>query len=144
MTRILLLLLALCGGVLAYTTWHAAALSRDLTDAQRIIGTLSAGIESRDKAISRLQEDAGTREQNELALRQLQGRAAGAALHREMQIQRENDADKTLRDWATVPLPAAAVRLHSRPAFSNARDYLDWLSSRDKLPDPGQQPEDQR
>ncbi len=38
--------------------WHANRLSHDIDGANRIIGTLSAGIESRDNAITRLQDEA--------------------------------------------------------------------------------------
>lgn len=140
MIRLLAALLAVALVALGLTGWRLNAVSDHLTDAQRIIGTLSAGIESRDKAITRLNNEARAGRKREAALRLLQGRASAAALHREMTIQRETDANPTLRDWSAAALPADVIRLHGRPAFSNARDYLDWLSARDKLPAAGQQP----
>ena len=140
MTRLLTAVLAVALIVLGYTGWRLKAVNDDLTNAQRIIGTLSAGIESRDKAITRLNDEAKAGRKREAALRLLQGRAGAAALNRELTIQRETDANPTLRDWSAAALPADVIRLHSRPAFSNARDYLDWLSTRDKLPAAGQQP----
>jgi len=70
----------------------------------------------------------------------MQGRASTAALNREMTIQRETDANPILRDWSAAALPDDVIRLHTRPAFSSARDYLDWVSARDKLPAAGKQP----
>ncbi len=140
MIRVLTALLAVALVALGLTGWRLNAANTRLTDAQRIIGTLSAGIESRDKAITRLNDEARAGRKREAALRLLQGRASAAALNREMTIQRETDANPTLRDWSAAALPADVIRLHGRPAFSNARDYLDWLSARDKLPAAGQQP----
>jgi LysB family phage lysis regulatory protein len=68
----------------------------------------------------------------------MQGRASAGALTREAQIQRETDASPILSEWSSAALPDDVIRLHSRPAFSSARDYLDWLSARDKLPGAGQ------
>lgn len=138
MIRVLAALLTVALTALAVTGWRLNAANDRLTGAQRIIGTLSAGIESRDKAISRLNDEATAGRKREAALRQLQGRASASALHREMTLQREANANPVLRDWSAAVLPDDVIRLHSRPAFSNARDYLDWLSTRDSLPAAGQ------
>ncbi|RRZ95820.1 LysB family phage lysis regulatory protein [Erwinia sp. 198] len=142
MIRLLTALLAVALVALGLTGWRLNATNSHLTDAQRIIGTLSAGIESRDKAITRLNDKAKAGQKREAALRLLQGRASTAALNRELTIQRETDANPTLRSWSAAALPADVIRLQSRPAFNNARDYLDWLSARDKLPAARQQPAD--
>jgi len=140
MTRLIALLLAVALLALGVTGWQWKEAKDDLTSAQRIIGTLSAGIESRDKAIARLDADARVSQKREAELRLMQGRASSAALNREMTIQRETDANPILRDWSAAALPDDIIRLHTRPAFSSARDYLDWVSSRDKLPGAGKQP----
>ncbi|WP_286863308.1 MULTISPECIES: Rz-like lysis system protein LysB [Pantoea] len=140
MTRLIALLLAVALLALGITGWQWKVAKDDLTSAQRIIGTLSAGIESRDKAIARLDADARASQKREAELRLMQGRASTAALNREMIIQRETDANPILRDWSAAALPDDVIRLHTRPAFSSARDYLDWVSSRDKLPGAGKQP----
>ena len=142
MIRLLAALFAVILAALAFTGWQLSEAKGDLSDAQRIIGTLSAGIASRDKAIARLNDEAREGQKREAALRLLQGRASTGALNRELQIQRETDANPTLRGWSAAALPDDVIRLHSRPAFARARDYLDWLSTRDKLPIPGQQPAD--
>ena len=137
MSRVLSLLLAAALLAAALTGWRWSVVSQELAGAQRIIGTLSAGIESRDKAISRLNAENHQSQKREAALRLMQGRASAAALTREAHIQRENDANPILREWSATALPDDVVRLHARPAFASARDYLDWLSARDKLPGAG-------
>jgi LysB family phage lysis regulatory protein len=140
MTRLIALLLAVALLALGVTGWQWKEAKDDLTSAQRIIGTLSAGIESRDRAIARLDADARASQKREAELRLMQGRASTAALNREMTIQRKTDANPILRDWSAAALPDDVIRLHARPAFSSARDYLDWVSARDKLPGAGKQP----
>jgi LysB family phage lysis regulatory protein len=140
MTRLIALLLAVALLALGVTGWQWKAAKDDLTSAQRVIGTLSAGIESRDRAIARLDADARASQKREAELRLMKGRASTAALNREMTIQRETDANPILRDWSAAALPDDVIRLHARPAFSSARDYLDWVSARDKLPGAGKQP----
>lgn len=142
MTRLVVTVLAVLLTALCLTGWRLGAVTGELGDAQRIIGTLSAGIESRDRAIVRLNADAKASQKREATLRLQQGRASTGALNHELTIQRETDANPALRNWTAAALPADVIRLHSRPTFSNARDYLDWLSTRDKLPAAGKQPAD--
>ncbi|ADU69580.1 Rz-like lysis system protein LysB [Pantoea sp. At-9b] len=141
MSRIIATLLAVALLALSFTGWRWSVASDELAGAQKIIGTLSAGIESRDRAITRLSTENREGQKREATLRLMQGRASTGALNCEMQIQRETDANPTLRDCSAAPLPDAVIRLHTRPAFTSARDYLDWMSTRDQLPDTGQQPE---
>lgn len=141
MIRLLLGLLAVLVAALIYTGWRLSYSESDLSAAQRVIGTLSAGIDSRDKAITRLQREAADSSWREAQLRLMQGRAAGGALQREITIQGEMNANETLRNWSATALPADVIRLHARPTFRNARDYVDWLSTRGQLPDAGQQPD---
>lgn len=140
MTRLIAALLAVALLALGVTGWQWKIAKDDLTSAQRIIGTLSAGIVSRDKAIARLDADARASQKREAELRLMQGRASTAALNREMTIQSETDGNPILRDWSAAALPDDVIRLHARPAFASARDYLDWVSARDKLPGAGKQP----
>ncbi|WP_033755167.1 Rz-like lysis system protein LysB [Pantoea sp. NGS-ED-1003] len=140
MTRLIAGLLAVALLALGLTGWQWKVAKDDLSSAQRIIGTLSAGIDSRDKATARLDADAKASQKREAELRLMQGRASTAALNREMHIQRETDANPILRNWSAADLPDDVIRLHSRPAFASARDYLDWVSARDKLPGAGKQP----
>ncbi|MFM1009675.1 Rz-like lysis system protein LysB [Yersinia enterocolitica] len=120
--------------------WYANRLSHDIDSANRIIGTLSAGIESRDNVITRLQDEARQQADNERALRQSLSRASTLSLSREQKIQRLLNENKVLRDWFATALPADLIRLHQRPAFASPNDYLRWLSDSDQLPVAGQQP----
>jgi len=121
--------------------WYAATLNDDLEQQARIVGTLSAGIESRDTTITRLQLEALDQAQAELALRQSLTAADRLAQNREQRIQGLLNENQTLRDWYRTVLPDAAVRLHQRPAFASVADYLRWLSESEQLPDAGQSAE---
>ncbi|MCU5775851.1 Rz-like lysis system protein LysB [Erwiniaceae bacterium BAC15a-03b] len=138
MNRLLLSLTGVLIAALAFTGWRASHLDGELAAARRVIGTLSAGIESRDNAISRLQSEASDREQSELALRTDLGKASALTLTRQFNDQKVTDSDEALQKWSRTPLPDAVIRLHQRPAFASAADYLRWLSEGDKLPDTGQ------
>lgn len=130
----MMLLLAL----LVALGWYANRLSHDIDSANRIIGTLSAGIEIRDNAITRLQDEARQQAENEQALRQSLSHASTLSLSREQKIQRLLNENKALRDWFAAALPADVIRLHQRPAFASANDYLRWLSDSEQLPAAGQ------
>ena len=56
-------------------------------------------------------------------------------------LKREN---KELSDWAANGLPDAVKWLRERPALTSAKDYQDWLSSRDSLHPGSYQPTEQR
>jgi len=143
-TRILIAILALALAALAFTGWRNTQLAGELKLAQGVIGTLSAGIESRDLTIGRLKSEASNRELSELALRVNLGTASSLGLTRQFNDQRVIDSDETLQKWSRTLLPDAVIRLHQRPAFASAADYLRWLSEGNKLPDPGQRPENRR
>ncbi|HHL2560993.1 TPA: Rz-like lysis system protein LysB [Yersinia enterocolitica] len=124
MRTIIILYLSMMG-VLA---WHAHNLKKELDSAKTEIGTLSAGIESRDNALTRLQDEARQQADNERALRQSLSHASTLSLSREQKIQRLLNENKVLRDWFATALPADVIRLHQRPAFASPHDYLRWLS----------------
>ncbi|EMW7730169.1 LysB family phage lysis regulatory protein [Yersinia enterocolitica] len=134
-TLILLWIWVFMMGVLA---WHAHNLKKELDNAKLVIGTLSAGIESRDNAITRLQDEARQQADNERALRQSLSNASTLSLSREQRIQRLLNENKVLRDWFATALPAGVIRLHQRPTFANPNDYLRWLSDGEQLPAAGQ------
>ncbi|HFF1621931.1 TPA: Rz-like lysis system protein LysB [Yersinia enterocolitica] len=70
---------------------------------------------------------------NRRALRQSLSHASTLSLSREQKIQRLLNENKALRDWFTTALPADVIRLHQRPAFASANDYLRWLSDGEQL-----------
>jgi LysB family phage lysis regulatory protein len=136
MRILILLLLAAC--VLAWLqTWRIGRLTDDVEQAQRIIGTQFAGIKSRDDAIQRLNEDAVTREHQEQSLRVQLSQASQRARDREYTIQRLLNENQEMRGWYSARLPDGIGRMHARPAFASAADYLRWLSGGDELPDTG-------
>lgn len=140
MTRLCLALLAALLLALALTGWRVVQVGAQLREAQRISLALSADLASRDQTIARLSDEAQANSKREAALRQQQSRASRLALNREVHIARETDANQALREWSAAALPDDLIRLHSRPAFGNARDYLGWLSAREQLSSAGQQP----
>jgi len=121
---------------------HIQKLKREAVTTQLIIGTLSAGIESRDRVIVRLQSETDEREQQGRQLRESLGAAGQQARDREYEIQRLLNEDQELRDWSATALPVDVIRLQQRPAFATPGDYLRWLSSRQQLPNPGQSAKD--
>ncbi|MEE8731779.1 MAG: Rz-like lysis system protein LysB [Rahnella inusitata] len=136
MRLMIVLLLGACA-LAGLQTWRIGGLTDDVEQAQRIIGTLSAGIESRDNAINRLNDEAVTRERQEQSLRTQLARASQQARDREYDIQRLLNENQEMRDWYSARLPDGIGRMHARPAFASAADYLRWLSDGDELPDPG-------
>ena len=135
--RILILLMLAACALAGLQTWRIGGLTDKADQAQRIIGTLSAGIESRDNAIHRLNEDAVTRERQEQSLRTQLTQAGQRARDREYTIQRLLNENQEMRDWYSARLPDGIGRMHARPAFASAADYLRWLSGGDELPDTG-------
>ncbi|WLS77148.1 hypothetical protein Q3V30_11670 [Erwinia pyri] len=76
MIRFLIVLSALLLAGLGSACWQLNTTKTELTSAQRIIGTLSAGIESRDKAIARMNDEAKEGQIREAKLRLMQGQAS--------------------------------------------------------------------
>ncbi len=136
--RLMMGLLLAAAVAIAGLWWYADALNDDLEQQTRINGTLSAGIESRDTAITRLQKEALDQAQAELALRQSLTAAGRLALTREQRIQGLLNENQTLRDWYGTALPDVVIRLHQRPAFGRTADYLRWLSDGEQLPNAGE------
>ena len=135
--RVLILLLLAACALAGLQTWRIGGLHDEADQAQRIIGTLSAGIESRDNAINRLNDDAVMRERQEQSLRTQLARASQEARDREYHIQRLLNENQEMRDWYGARLPDGISRMHARPAFASAADYLHWLSGGNQLPDTG-------
>ena len=136
MRIVIILLLAACA-LAGLQTWRIGGLHDEADQAQRIIGTLSAGIESRDNAIHRLNDDALRRERQEQSLRAQLSQAGQLARDREIHLQRLLNENQEMRDWYGARLPDGISRMHARPAFASAADYLHWLSGGDELSDTG-------
>ncbi|CAI1510839.1 Rz-like lysis system protein LysB [Serratia quinivorans] len=141
MTRLAVLFLLLSIVVVGLLNRKVIALGDQLDEAQRENSRISTALTDTRTAITTLQAAAGQLAQEEKNLRNDLNNAHRLALRREQKIQRLLNENQILRDWFNTPLPADVVRLHQRPSFTGAADYLRWLSDGDTVPSPGKQPE---
>lgn len=135
---LLVLVLAVAGGL----KWQVVALGDRLDEAQRENCRISAALTDTRMAISTLQTAARQLAQEEQSLRNDLNNAHRLALTREQKIQRLLNENQVLRDWFNSPLPADVARLHQRPSFTRAADYLRWLSDGEPVPDTGKPSEE--
>lgn len=141
MNRIGALFLLLSLAAAGWLKWQVIALGDQLDEAQRENSRISTALTDTRTAISTLQAAAGQLAQEEKSLRNDLNNAHRLALTREQKIQRLLNENQILRDWFNTPLPADVARLHQRPSFTGAANYLRWLSDGDTVPSPGKQPE---
>ncbi|PLR33177.1 Rz-like lysis system protein LysB [Chimaeribacter arupi] len=127
-------------GLLAVALLFAGyrAQQRELTTLARSRDALAGQLAQRDRQIAALAQQAQQRMQAEQALHAAQTHAAQTLQTREQRIEREQHEHPIDRAWAAAALPADVSRLHQRPAFTRASDYVRWLSDRPPLPDPTQ------
>lgn len=130
-TLALLAILTLLTGVLLLSN---RSLQHDLTLTGQQRDALKAQLQQRETLIATLNQQMRQREQAELVLRENLSTAQRAMQTREYQRQGEFHDDPQLRLWADTALPAAVSRLHQRPAFNSAGDYLRWLSGSQPVP----------
>lgn len=124
-------------GALALLLWstyqqHQAGQARAERDAQ-VITTLQQRNTRQANAIIRMGSELAAQRQAQQGLQTAQTdvRRQHATSHLQKQETRRND--QTFADWSAQPLPAAARRLHERPALTGASGYRDWLSRRNAL-----------
>jgi len=124
-------------GALALLLWstyqqHQAASARAERDADRIT-TLQQRNTRQANAIIRMGNELAAQRAAQQGLQTAQAdvRQQHATSHLQKQETRRND--QTFADWGRQPLPAAARRLHERPALTGASGYRDWLSRRNAL-----------
>ena len=124
-------------GALALLLWstyrqHQAALARAERDADRIT-TLQQRNTRQANAIIRMGGELASQRlaQQSMQIAQADVRQQHAASQIQKQETRRND--QTFADWSAQPLPAAARRLHERPALTGADAYRTWLSRRNAL-----------
>jgi LysB family phage lysis regulatory protein len=124
-------------GALALLLWstyqqHQAAEARAERDANRISTLQQRNTRQANAIISMGNELAAQRAaQQGLQTAQADVRQQHASSHLQKQEIRRND--QTFADWSAQPLPAAARRLHERPALTGASGYREWLSRRNAL-----------
>ena len=124
-------------GALALLLWstyqqHQAGQARAERDAERIT-TLQQRNTRQANAIIRMGSELAAQRQAQQSMQTAQTdvRRQHATSHLQKQEARRND--QTFADWSAQPLPAAARRLHERPALTGAGGYRDWLSRRNAL-----------
>ncbi len=127
----LLAVLTLLTGVLLLSN---RSLQHDLTLTGQQRDALKAQLQQRETLIATLNQQMRQRERAELVLRENLSIAQRAMQTREHLRQGELHDDPQLRLWADTALPAAVSRLHQRPAFNSAGDYLRWLSGSQPMP----------
>ncbi|CAI1684584.1 phage lysis regulatory protein, LysB family [Serratia quinivorans] len=142
MNRTAALLLVLALAVAGWLKWQVIALGDRLDVAKLENSRISTALTDSRTAITTLQAAAGQLVQEEKSLRNDLNNAHRLALTREQKIQRLLNENQILRDWFNTPLPADVARLHQRPSFTRASDYLHWLSDGEPVPDTGQQPKE--
>jgi LysB family phage lysis regulatory protein len=142
MNRTAALFLLLTLAVAGWLKWQVFSLGDRLDEALRENSRISTALTDTRMAITTLQTAAGQLAQEEKSLRNDLNNAHRLALTREQEIQRLLNENQILRDWFNTPLPADVARLHQRPSFTRAADYLHWLSGGESVPDTGQQPEE--
>ena len=124
-------------GALALLLWstyqqHQAAAARAERDAQLIDQPKQRNTRQANAIIRMGNELVAQRQaQQSLQTAQADVRQQHAASHLQKQETRRND--QTFADWSAQPLPAAARRLHERPALTGASGYRAWLSRRNAL-----------
>ncbi|WP_258089937.1 Rz-like lysis system protein LysB [Serratia liquefaciens] len=141
MNRTAALLLVLALAVAGWLKWQVIALGDRLDVAKLENVRISTALTDTRTAITTLQAAAGQLAQEEKSLRNDLNNAHRLALIREQKVQRLLNENQILRDWFNTPLPADVVRLHQRPGFTGAANYLRWLSDGEPVPNTGQRPE---
>ena len=127
----LLAVLTLLTGILLLSN---RSLQHDLTLSGQQRDALKGQLQQRETLIASLNQQMRQRERAELALRENLSTAQRAMQTREHQRQGELHDDPQSRQWADTVLPADVSRLHQRPAFNTAGDYLRWLSGSQSVP----------
>ena len=127
----LLAVLTLLTGILLLSN---RSLQHDLTLSCQQRDALKGQLQQRETLIASLNQQMRQRERAELALRENLSTAQRAMQTREHQRQGELHDNPQSRQWADTVLPADVSRLHQRPAFNTAGDYLRWLSGSQSVP----------
>lgn len=114
------------------------SLQHDLNSVRQQQDALHNQLQQRQRLIAELNQQMRLREEAERALREDLNSARQVMQSREQQRERSLHHDPQTRLWADSQLPADISRLHERPAFGSASDYLRWLSGSQLLPGTGQ------
>ncbi|NNT92943.1 Rz-like lysis system protein LysB [Stutzerimonas nitrititolerans] len=85
------------------------------------------------QTITRLTGEVATQRLAQLSLQQTTAAVRQAHATDQVQKKEQRREDPPHQSWAAQPLPAAARRLHQRPAITGADGYRQWLSGRHAL-----------
>ncbi|MEH0874568.1 Rz-like lysis system protein LysB [Pectobacterium cacticida] len=144
LTQFLAIVAACLLAVLIVTKWQLSRAEQRLSQQDMTMSQQKDTLLAQSAAIGRLQDNARRNEQARAELRIKLSQAGQLAASRDKTIMRLLNENADLRRWYSTILPDDIKRLHHRPAFDRADDYLRWLSEGYELPDTGQQPGNQR
>lgn len=85
------------------------------------------------QTIARLTGEVATQRLAQLSLQQTTTAVRQEHATDQVQKKEQRREDPPHANWAAQPLPAAARRLHQRPAITGADGYRQWLSGRHAL-----------
>lgn len=124
-------------GALALLLWstyqqHQAAEARAERDADRITN-LQQRNARQAASITRMGSELAAQRAAQQGLQTAQADVRQQHATSQIHKQETRRNDQTFADWSAQPLPAAARRLHERPALTGASGYRDWLSRRNAL-----------
>ncbi|MDR8014110.1 DUF2570 domain-containing protein [Pseudomonas guguanensis] len=124
-------------GALALLLWstyqqHQAAEARAERDAQ-LIDQLKQRSARQAASIVRMGNELAAQRQAQQSMQTAQADVRRQHATSQIQKQEISRNDQTFADWSAQPLPAAARRLHERPALTGASGYREWLSRRNAL-----------
>lgn len=124
-------------GALALLLWstyqqHQAAEARAERDADRIT-SLQQRNARQAASITRMGSELAAQRAAQQGLQTAQADVRQQHATSQIHKQETRRNDQTFADWSAQPLPAAARRLHERPALTGASGYRDWMSRRNAL-----------
>ncbi|HHL4079612.1 Rz-like lysis system protein LysB [Burkholderia sola] len=106
---------------------YVHGLRADLANAQQQRVDAQQALAARDGVISRLQQDAAGRAQQQARLDRAQTAIASKLDAIRLENRRLTDENAALRAWADTPLPDDVVRLQASPALTGAGDYVEHV-----------------
>ncbi|AOV98007.1 protein lysB [Edwardsiella hoshinae] len=139
-----LIVMSLALGAALWLRHENSNLRRGFDTANKVASAQKTQITMLKNQLSTASAVSRRQERDQVVLRQQLDAANTLATHRNKTITRLLNENETLRSWWRTALPDVVVRLHTRPAFDNPDDYLQWLSRREQLPDTGEPPDQQR
>ncbi|MCA3778494.1 MAG: protein lysB [Burkholderia sp.] len=117
----------------AVVALYLHALRADLAAAQQQRADAQQALAARDGVISRMQQDAAARAQQQARLDRSHTAIASKLDAIRLENRRLTDENAALRAWADTPLPDVVVRLQANPALTGADDYVEHVPDGDTV-----------